>query len=52
MELSTAIVAENTRTEYLRACDRLRSDENLPFVEEFLIALADAELLEVVDDAA
>ena len=52
MELSTAIVAESTRNEYQRACDRLRSDENIPFVEEFLISLAEAKLLEVVDEKA
>ena len=50
MDLSTAIVAESTRNEYLRACDRLRGDENIPFVEEFLNALAEAKLLEVVKE--
>ena len=51
MDLSTVIVAESTRNEYLRACCRLRGDENIPFVEEFLIALAEAKLLAVVHDA-
>ena len=51
MDLSTAIVAECTRNELLRACGRLRGDENIPFVEEFLIALAEAKLLAVVHDA-
>ena len=49
MDLSAAIVAESTRNEYVRASERLRSDENIPFVEEFLITSAEVKLLAVDD---
>jgi hypothetical protein len=51
IELSTAVVAQSTRNEYLRACDRLRDEDTVEFVMEFLIALAKVKLLEVVDES-
>ena len=51
IELSTAVVAQGTRNEYLRACDRLRDEDTVEFVMEFLIALAKVKLLEVVDES-
>lgn len=46
--LTSAIVAASTKKEYLLACDRLKSDGVVPFVDEFLITLAKANLLEVI----
>lgn len=46
--LTSAIVAASTKKEYLLACARLKSDGVVPFVDEFLVTLAKANLLEVV----
>ena len=49
--LTSAIVAASTKKEYLLACDRLKSDGVVPFVDEFLVTLAKANLLEVIKSA-
>lgn len=46
--LTSAIVAASTKKEYLLACERLKSDGVVPFVDEFLVTLAKANLLEVI----
>lgn len=45
--LTSAIIAESTKKEYLRACEMLKSDSIVPFVDDFLVILAKAKLLEV-----
>ena len=44
--LTSAIVTESTQKEYLQACETLKTDGVVPFVEEFFVILAKAKLLE------
>lgn len=46
--LTSAIVAASTKKEYMLACNRLKSNGVVPFVDEFLVTLAKANLLEVI----
>lgn len=46
--LTSAIVAASTKKEYLLACERLKSEGVVPFVDEFPVTLAKANLLEVI----
>lgn len=43
--LTSAIVAASTKKEYLLACDTLKNDGVVPFVDEFFVILAKAKLL-------
>ena len=46
--LTSAIVATSTKKEYLLACERPQSNGVVPFVDEFLVVLAKANLLEII----
>lgn len=48
-EITSAIVAASTQKEYLLACDRLKVEGAVPFVDDFLEVLAKADLLEIID---
>lgn len=43
--LTSAIVAASTKKEYLHACNMLKTDGVVPFVDEFFVILAKAKLL-------
>ena len=43
--LTSAIVAASTKKEYLHACNTLKTDGVVPFVDEFFVILAKAKLL-------
>lgn len=47
--VTTAVVAESTKKEYLEASERIKSDGVVPFVDEFLVVLAQANLLRIVN---
>lgn len=49
--LTTAVVAESTKSEYRKASESLKSDGVVPFADEFLMTLAQAGLLQVVNSA-
>lgn len=49
--LTSAIVATSTKKEYLLACERIKSDGVVPFVDDFLVVLAQANLLEVFNSS-
>lgn len=49
--LTTAIVAESTKGEYKRASESLKAESVVPFADEFLVTLAQAGLLQVVNSA-
>lgn len=47
--LTTAVVGESTKGEYKRASESLKAEGNVPFADEFLVTLAQAGLLQVVN---
>ena len=47
--LTMAVVAESTKGEYRKASESLKSDGVVPFADEFLVTLAQAGLLQVVN---
>lgn len=49
--ITTAVVAESTKGEYRKASDSLKSDGVVPFADEFLVTLAQAGLLQVVNSS-
>ena len=49
--LTSVIVAASTKKEYLLACERLKSVGVGPFVDDFLVVLAQAKLLEVFNSS-
>lgn len=49
--LTSVIVAASTKKEYLLACERLKSVGVVPFVDDFLVVLAQAKLLEVFNSS-
>lgn len=47
--ITTAVVAESTKKEYREASERIKSDGVVPFADEFLVVLAQANLLRIVN---
>ena len=47
--VTTAVVAESTKKEYREASERIKSDGVVPFADEFLVVLAQANLLHIVN---
>ena len=47
--LTTAVVAESTKGEYRKASESLKSGGVVPFADEFLVTLAQAGLLQIVN---
>lgn len=47
--ITTAVVAESTKGEYKRASESLKGEGIVPFADEFLVTLAQAGLLQVVN---
>lgn len=49
--LTTAVVAESTKGEYKKASESLKAEGVVPFADEFMVTLAQAGLLQVVNSA-
>lgn len=49
--ITTAVVAESTKGEYKRASESLKGEGIVPFADEFLVTLAQAGLLQVVNSS-
>ena len=49
-EMSTEVLAASLKIEYIRACDKLKQDGAVKFVDDFLVTLAKANLLEVTKE--
>ena len=49
-EMSTEVLAASLKIEYIRACDKLKKDGAVKFVDDFLVTLAKANLLEVTKE--
>lgn len=49
--ITTAVVAESTKGEYKKASEILKNEGVVPFADEFLVTLAQAGLLQVVNSA-
>lgn len=47
--LTTAVVAESTKGEYKKASEILKNEGVVPFADEFMVTLAQAGLLQVVN---
>lgn len=47
--LTTAVVAESTKGEYKKASESLKAEGVVPFADEFMVTLAQAGLLQVVN---
>lgn len=47
--LTTAVVAESTKGEYRKASESLKAEGIVPFADEFMVTLAQAGLLQVVN---
>ena len=50
MEMTTEVIAASLKIEYIRACDKLREDNAVEFVEAFLVTLAKAKLFEIAHE--
>ena len=49
--VTAAVVAESTKGEYKKASEILKNERVVPFADEFLVTLAQAGLLQVVNSA-
>lgn len=47
--ITTAVVAESTKKEYREASERIKSNGVVPFADEFLVILAQTNLLRIVN---
>lgn len=49
VDITTAVISESTKKEYRDAGERLKTEGAVPFADDFLVTLAQADILEIID---